>query len=99
MAVAREIGGQESGQTRLGPVDAGQPRAKRDDIGVFMLARKLRRQALGHKRAAAGRVAIDRNRNADAGLAQRDAALCAALRALSGQHTTLIGKTTTSRTR
>src|SRR3546814_11580676 len=56
-----------------------------------MLARKLRRQGLGHKRAAAGRVAIDRNRNADAGPAQRDAALCAAVRDRFGQAISIIG--------
>src|SRR3546814_14721670 len=56
-----------------------------------MLARKLRRQGLGHKRAAAGRVAIDRNRNADAGPPQRDAALCAAVRDRFGQAISIIG--------
>src|SRR3546814_10949695 len=43
-----------------------------------MLARQLRRQRLGHERAARGGVAIDRNRDADPRPAERDAAFGAA---------------------
>src|SRR3546814_4886285 len=58
VAVAGEIGSEKGGDARLGHVDAGQPRAQRDDVGVIMLARELRRQRFGHERAAARRVAV-----------------------------------------
>ena len=43
-----------------------QPRAEREDVGVIMLARQLRRQRIVDQRAAAGGIAVDRDRDADA---------------------------------
>src|SRR3546814_3778629 len=54
-------------------------------------ARQLRRQRLGHERAAARGVAIDRDRNADPRSAQRDAAFGAAARDRFGQAVSVIG--------
>ena len=91
VAVAREFGGEEGGTQALAMSIAGQPRAHGDDIGVIMLARQRGRQRFGHQRAAAGRVAIDRDRDADARPAQRNAALRRAVGDRCGQRIAIVG--------
>jgi hypothetical protein len=49
--------------------------AERQDVGVIMLPGQRCRKRLVDAGAAAGRVAVDRDRNADAGTANRDPAL------------------------
>ena len=47
VAAAGERGGEEGVDAGLGHLDADQPRAQREDIGVIMLAGEPRRQRLG----------------------------------------------------
>jgi hypothetical protein len=75
MAPAGEFGAEESGDAGTRHVAADQPGAQREDIGVIMLARQPRRQRIVDPGAAACRVAVDRDRDADARPADRDAAL------------------------
>ena len=70
MAIAAEGGGEESGEAGLRHIDAGKARPHGDHIGVIMLARERGGERLGDQRTATGRVAIDRNRDADARSAQ-----------------------------
>ena len=73
MAVACKGHRQEGRNAGAGLLDTDQARAQGDDVGVIMLARKLRREDLRNQRATRGGVAVDRDRNADARSAQRDA--------------------------
>ena len=75
VAPAGEIGAEEGGDAGPGHVAADQPRAEREDIGVIMLAGQRCRQRVVDPRAAAGRVAVDGDRNADARAADGDPAL------------------------
>src|SRR5690348_2885203 len=75
VAVAEELGFEESGDARPRHLDADQPGAERDDIGVVVLPRETRRERLGDERAARGGIAVDRDRDADPRSAQRHADL------------------------
>src|SRR6187549_2735098 len=75
MPVAAERGGEERLDATLGQLDAHDPGAEGDHVGVVMLAREAGRHRLAHPCAADGRVAIDRDRNANARAAQRHTAL------------------------
>ncbi len=85
MAATFERGGEEGGQAIARGFGSDQPGPHRDDIGVVMRAGEPRGQVFGHERAAARRVAIDRDRDADPRSAQRDAALRAAVRDRFGE--------------
>ena len=55
VAAAAERRGEEGLDAGLGHLDADQPRAHGDDVGVVMLAGEAGRERLGDQRAAAGR--------------------------------------------
>jgi hypothetical protein len=73
VAVTAERGGEELREAILGGLDPDQPRAHRDDVRVIMLAGEAGGEAVRDEGAAAGRVTVDRDRDADAGAAERDA--------------------------
>src|SRR3990167_7625641 len=75
VAIAAERRGEEGGDAGLGHLYANDARAHRNDVGVIVFAREAGGEWFGHQRTAAGGVAIDRNRNADAGTAKGDAAI------------------------
>ena len=78
VAAAGEIRGEKGGDAGLGHFDADQPRAQGDDVGVIMLAGERGGKRLGNAGAAAGRIAVGGDRDADARAAHRDAAIGAA---------------------
>ena len=75
VAPAGEVGVEEGGDAGLGHVAADQPRAEREHVGVIVLAGQLGRKRLVDARAAAAGVAVDGDRDADAGAANGDPAL------------------------
>jgi len=75
VAPAGEFGAKEGVHAGLGHVRANQPRAQRQHIGIIMLARQRRRKRVVYPCAAACRVAIDRDGDADARAANDDAAV------------------------
>src|SRR4051812_30439234 len=91
VALAAEWRGQEGLYAGLGHLDAYQARAHRDDVGAIMLAGQACRQRFGNERRAAGRMAIGRDRNADAGAAQGDSEFRAAGGDLLGELVAIIG--------
>ena len=74
-----EVGGEEGGDAGLGHFRADQAGAEGDGVGVVVLAGERGRKRLGDLRAAAGRVAVDGDGDADAGAAHGDPALGAAV--------------------
>ena len=86
VAAADEIGVEEGRDAGLGHFDADQARAKRDGVGVVMLAGERCRQRLGDLRAAAGRVAVGGDRDADPRAANGDPALGPAIGQGLGEH-------------
>jgi FkbM family methyltransferase len=74
VAPAGEIGVEEYGDAGPGHVATNQPCAKGEDVGVVMLTRKLGRQRIGDPGAAARRVAVDGDRDADTRSADDDPA-------------------------
>ena len=63
-----------------------QPLAKRDRIGIVVLTGEPRRQRLGDLGAAAGGVAVGRDRDSDARPAHRDSAFGASISQRLGEH-------------
>jgi hypothetical protein len=78
VAPAGKIGLEKGGDAGARHVLADQPRAERQHIGIIMLARQPRRKRLVDPRAAARRVAVDGDGDAEAGAAYGDPALSAA---------------------
>ncbi len=91
VAAAEEGCGEERLDARFGHFDADQPAAERDHIGVIMLARQPGRERLRHQCAAAGRVAVGGDRNADSRAAQGDPEIGAAGGDLLGELVAIIG--------
>jgi hypothetical protein len=75
VAPAGKGSGKKALQAGLGHVDPDQPRAHCDDVRIVVFAREFGGIGIADERAAAGRIAVDRDRDADAAAAQRDAAL------------------------
>jgi hypothetical protein len=78
VAPAGEVGVKEGGGAGLGHVAANQPCAQGKDVGVIMLTGQLGGKGIGDPRAAAGGIAVDRDRNADPRAADDNPALCRA---------------------
>ena len=75
MATAFELGGNERGDARARHLGADQAGAYRNGVRVVVRAAQARGERLGDLRAAHLGVAVDRDGDADARAAQRDAAL------------------------
>lgn len=91
MAAALEVGREEGGEAGLGHLRPDQPRAHRDGVGIVVSARQRGGERLADQCAAAGRIAVGRDRDADAGAAQRHAAFGAAVRQRGGDGVAVIG--------
>ena len=69
MPAAREFGVEEGCDARLRHVTSNEPRAQSNDIRVIVLAGELGRERVVNARTAAFKIAVYRNRNADAAAA------------------------------
>ena len=86
VAAALKFGVKEGVDAGLSHFRADQPRADSDCIRVVVLSGKGRGQRLGDLRAAACRVAVGSDRNADSRSAYRDPALRPAVSERLGKH-------------
>src|SRR5690606_9533448 len=75
MTAALERCFKENLQAVLGCIDADQPGAQCNDIGIVMLTRETRAQAVMHQSGATARDAVGGNRNADSAAADGHAEL------------------------
>ncbi|PAV72685.1 hypothetical protein WR25_22132 [Diploscapter pachys] len=91
VTTALERSGEKGFEARLRKVRPDQPGAHRDDVGVVVVARERGGERFGDQRAAARRVAIDRDRDADPRSAQRHAQRRFAARDRIGQLVAVIG--------
>ena len=86
VAAAEEVAGEESGDAGLRHVGADQAGAEGDGIGVIVLAGERCRKRLGDLGAAAGRIAVDGDGDADARPANGDSALGPTVGESLGEH-------------
>ena len=91
VAATLEFRRKECSDAGLGHFAADQPCTERNCVGVIVPAGKCRRERLRNLRAAAGRIAICRYCDADAGPADADPALRATIGNRLGQHRTKAG--------
>ena len=78
VAAAGEGRGEEGLDARFRHLAADEPSAQRDHVGVVMLAGEAGGERLGHERGTASRMAVDRDRDADARAAESYALGCLA---------------------
>src|SRR5436190_16787540 len=75
MAPAGEIGAEKGSDAGPGHVVADEAGAKREGVGIVMFAGEARGERIVHPRTTAAKVAVGRDRNADARAADGDAPL------------------------